>query len=197
VILVIAVVVSTIVALLRGGRLARLADLRIVHAWLALAAVALQYPLVYDLLGQRTIAGVPLAVAVMAATYAMLLWFVWANRRLPGLPLLGVGLLLNLVVMAANGGWMPITPEALARLGRLSWVTGRASPHKVWSAKDIMLAQAQTRLWGLSDIFVLPAPFPVPTAFSVGDVLVALGVFWLLQRVLLPESPAPVARGPR
>ncbi len=193
-ILVFAVVVSVLVGLLRGGRLGRLADLRIAYGWLALAAVALQYPLVYNLVGSAAIIGVPLAVPMMAVSSLLVLGVVWANRRLPGVPLVGLGLLANLVVMACNGGWMPMSPEALAAMGHLSWVTPQGDVPKVWGSKNVMLPRAETRLWWLSDVFVLAAPFPVPAVFSIGDVLVALGLFWLLQQALLGRCAPAGAR---
>jgi len=36
-------------------------------------------------------------------------------------------------------------------------------------------------LWVLSDILVLPPPFPWPAAFSLGDLLIATGIVILLQ----------------
>jgi len=195
VILVAAVFLSALVALLRGGRLARLADLRIERGWLALAAVALQYPLVFDMLGKADVLGVPVSFLVMGCSYALLFWVLWANRRLPGVPLVGLGMACNLLVMALNGGWMPIAPEALARLGYVPPAEAAASRAKVWGAKDALLSRAATRLWWLSDVFVLAAPFPVPAAFSVGDIVVAVGTYWLLQQVLLGRWDRTAAAG--
>ncbi len=194
-ILVVAVAASVVVGLLRGGCLARLAELRFARGWLVLAAVALQYPLVYNLVGRTAIIGVPLALPMMAVSVLLVLIAVWANRHLPGVPLVGLGLVANLVAMACNGGWMPITPEALARLGHQSWVTPQGEVLKVWGAKNVVLAQAETRLWWLSDVFVLSRPFPVPSAFSIGDVLVALGLFWLLQQALLGRATCEATEG--
>ncbi len=189
-ILIVAVILSTLAALLRGGRLGRLADLRIAHGWLALGAVAMQWPLVYEAAHLPAVFGVPVAWLAMALSYALLGWVAWANRRLPGVGLIGLGMISNLLVMSLNGGWMPITPEALRQLGRLGWVTPVGTTAKVWGAKNVMLPRAQTRLWWLSDVVVLPAPFPLPTAFSIGDLLIALGAFWLLQHALVaPAQP--------
>lgn len=193
-ILVIAVIVAVLVALIRGGCLTRLVDLRVRHAWLALVALLLQYPLVYNRVGDQTIFGVPLANLMMAVSCALVLYLIGANRRLPGIPLVGLGMLANLTVMALNSGWMPITPEALARLGGMSRLTASGPLIRVWGAKNIALPQAQTRLWWLSDIFLVVLPFLAPAAFSIGDVLVAAGLFWLLQYALLAggrESCSP------
>jgi len=37
-------------------------------------------------------------------------------------------------------------------------------------------------------VLVVPRPFPIPTAFSPGDLLVAAGIFILLQRTMLGSS---------
>ena len=191
-ILVAAIILSTLIAMIRGGRLSRLADLPLRYAWLALAAVVLQYPLVYNgLVHGVAIWGLSLANLVMVGSYILLLWVLWANRRLPGIPLVALGVLSNLVVMVLNGGWMPITPEAVARLGHTPRVSATGPVAKVWGAKDIMLPRAQTRLWLLSDVFVVTAPFPIPSAFSPGDVLVAVGLFCLLQQTMVRPMSQP------
>ena len=91
-----------------------------------------------------------------------------------------LGFLLNAVVILANGGWMPITPEAVLKLNPNapsgSWVPGE----RLGYGKDIVLAQADTRLWALSDRFTLPDGISYQVAFSLGDVFIALGVIWLL-----------------
>ncbi len=190
-ILVIAVAVSLAIAVARGGRLVRLADLGIERAWLVLAAVVLQYPLVYIHVGEQRVLGLPAAGLLMAGSWALLGVALWVNRRLPGIALIGVGTMLNLLVMSANGGWMPITPEAVARLNAASKVVMVGATARMWGAKNIVLSRADTRLWWLSDVFVLPPPFPMRVAFSVGDVLIAAGLFWLLQRGMVgPRQPA-------
>jgi hypothetical protein len=58
----------------------------------------------------------------------------------------------------------------------------------------MILPRQGTALWLLSDILVLPAPFLWPTAFSLGDLIIAIGIILLLQgvptslRVLKVES---------
>ena len=44
------------------------------------------------------------AIVLHLASYAAVLAFIWLNRTLPGLWLVGIGGLSNLVVIAANGG---------------------------------------------------------------------------------------------
>jgi len=42
---------------------------------------------------------------------------------------------------------------------------------------------AEPRLAFLGDVFSLPASWPLSNVFSVGDVLIALGIVWGLHRI--------------
>ena len=191
-ILLFAVLVSLLVALVRGGKLGNLQTLTFRYGWLALLAFALQimlmrYPLpaTEGLWGPRTL--------LLLGSYGLLVGVVWANRRLPGIYWLGAGLLLNLAVMLANGGFMPVTPEALQQAGLTHLALGAEAGSRVAAAKDIILPRADTHLWVLSNIFILPPP--VGTAFSLGDLYLALGGFLFFQRTMVktpgkPDAPA-------
>ncbi len=181
-ILLVALSLAFVVALLRGGKLSRLVALPL--RWPALPLVALAVQLVVMHFPQPFGRSFDLHAVVLLLSYLALLLAVWLNRRIPGLALLGLGLLLNLVVMAANGGYMPIAPEAMERIGHGDADTILPSS-RVSGSKDIALPREQTRLWFLSDIFVLPLPFPFSAAFSVGDVFIAAGAFWAVQRALV------------
>ncbi len=117
---------------------------------------------------------------ILIGSQLMLLVFAWVNRKAPGFWLLGLGLLLNFLVISMNGGFMPLPPENANRLiapgsGIVLEVGERAG-----LGKDIVLARADTRLWFLGDVFMLPAWLNYPLAFSLGDILIAAGAFWLL-----------------
>jgi hypothetical protein len=116
---------------------------------------------------------------LLVLSQLVLLAFVWLNRDVPGLKLLGYGLALNLLVIALNGGLMPISPETaqwlLPELPPESLQTGA----RVGFSKDILLPRGEARLWFLSDTLRSPAGWSYRVAFSIGDVLVALGAFYL------------------
>ena len=189
-------VLAFLIALLTGGRLGRLANLPLRAPWLALLGFGLQLYMIYSpadmaqgLFGIRTLA--------LIGSYAILLAFIWINRNIAGMLVVGLGLVLNLAVMLANGGYMPITPDAVKAIGFEYQLESAEIGSRLQDSKDILLPREQTNLWFLSDVFVLPPPFPIPSVFSPGDVVLAIGAFILILRAmhnreLTPaEPPAP------
>ncbi len=131
-----------------------------------------------------------LAASCLSASLILFLAFVWLNRKLPGMPVLIIGLGLNLLVMLANRGWMPISPQTANQLTNGN-VLQSFSLGSRFGQKDILLLTQDTHFEYLADRFLLPGWFPYKVAFSLGDTLIALGIFWLLAK------PAGQAKGQR
>jgi len=180
-ILALAVVVGLVASLIRyrGYALERMAAIPLRCAWLVLLALALQWPLL------RTPAGLRQQIAVQQvlflASHLLLLIFVGLNWRSTAVKIIGLGVVCNLIVIVANGGLMPITRETLAQINPGSSLAQFPFGAHYGYSKDVILPQQGTVLWLLSDILVLPPPFPWPTAFSLGDLIIALGIIVLLQ----------------
>lgn len=116
-----------------------------------------------------------LAIISLLISQALLMGFVWKNRNQPGFWLLGLGLGLNLLVIASNGGFMPISPNTVQNLipdaPAGSWEIG----NRLGNGKDIVLPNSEMNFWWLSDRYLTPNWFQNRVAFSVGDVMIALG----------------------
>jgi hypothetical protein len=158
-----AVPLGVVAGFLIGGRLDRLAQIRFEWAWLAVTGLAVQIVLFSTSIGASFTGGVGEAIYV-ASTGAVLV-AVWRNLAVPGLPLVAVGAISNLAAIVANGGVMPTTPDALARAG-LDPADGFSNSAVL---DDPLLAP-------LTDIFAIPAGLPFANVFSVGDVLIAVGI---------------------
>jgi len=90
-----------------------------------------------------------------------------------------IGLILNITVILANHGFMPVSPQTAARLVGEEAV-GKLETGSRFGLKDILLATEEIRLEFLSDRFLPPVWFPYQVAFSLGDVFLAFGAFWML-----------------
>lgn len=168
--LMVAVMALALVTIkLLGGRLEALTELRLRLAWLVPTALAVQV-LVTVLLSE---ADATLLAALHVASYVLGGAFVVANLRVPGVPVIALGALLNVAAIVANSGVMPAAPDALARAGIDHDVAHFANSAAVDSA----------RLAALGDVFAWPAPLPLANVFSVGDVVLVVGAAVLLVGV--------------
>lgn len=150
--------------------------------WMVLVALIIQW-LAFGLPLTRAIYADEAASISLVLSQFILLIFAWFNRKIPGFWLLITGLVLNLLVISLNGGFMPISPETTHWLRGDSISAGWEVGERLGTGKDIVLPVEQTKLEFLSDRFRTPDNPYYRVAFSAGDVLIALGAFWLLWSV--------------
>lgn len=169
-----AIPLGILVGLARGGRLGNLAEFRFEWGWLAFAGLFAQVVLFSEpvgaLVGQ---AGPVLYTASSLAVLAVVL----RNRRLPGLKLIAAGAISNLVAIIANGGYMPADSAALALAG-MDPATGFSNS----------IVTNRAVLGPLTDIFALPEWVPFANVFSIGDVLVGLGIVVAIAAGMAPRT---------
>jgi len=128
------------------------------------------------------------AFYVWLATFPCMIAVAWVNRREPGMPMLGIGLLLNLAVIAANGG-MPVF-EVAAQIARAS-VQALTIP-----AGDFVhiAGGATTQLPWLADIIPFSGPAWLRIVVSPGDLMLFAGVV-VLVATLGSERPLRMRTG--
>ena len=120
-------------------------------------------------------AGVSVVVPLHYASYALLVLFVLANHRRPAVVVLGVGMALNLLVIALNDGYMPARRAALESAGQI--YAGSAEHNSA-------LITASTKLALLGDVFAVPSWVPLANVFSIGDVLIVVGATALIAATM-------------
>jgi hypothetical protein len=174
-----AIVLGLLVGLLVGGRPKGLASLEFRWAWLAVAGFATQILLFSAPISERVgDAGPPIYVASTGLVLAAVL----RNVRIQGLSLVAAGAAANMAAIVANGGYMPASAEALAAIG-----------HRVTGGYSNSALVETPALVPLTDIFALPAGLPFTNVFSVGDVLIALGVATVIAIAMRSRRSRPGA----
>jgi hypothetical protein len=123
----------------------------------------------------------PFAPIVNLASMGLLLWAIALNWRLAATRPIALGVSANLLVIFANGGRMPVSPEALRAVGmpasRVAYLAaGRSLTHR-------MMGEATALSW-LGDWLYFPPPVARSPVFSVGDVLLSLGIFLLIHEIM-------------
>jgi hypothetical protein len=159
-------------ALLRGGSLRHLAALPFRGSTFIFTSLAIQVlvympfvrtsPLVLHWGGLIYIVALGLALAGVLRN-----WSLGTPVRLATL-----GLALNAIVIAANGGYMPVNVAALRAVHR------DARAHEIASRQlysNTRPADASTRLGVLSDVIPIDSPGGLGNVCSIGDVLIAAG----------------------
>ncbi len=153
-----------------GGRLAGLGEIRVRWAPLALFGLLVQVVLFFGPVAERV---GDLGMPIYLGSTALVLIVVLRNIAIGGLALVALGAMSNLVAIVANGGSMPASPQAMAVLDK--------SVNPGYSNSVVVDEPA---LAMLTDIFALPHPFPFANVFSVGDVLIAVGIAWAIATAM-------------
>jgi hypothetical protein len=175
-----------VAGLLRGGRLGSLRAARVKALPLLVAALALQLllglPWGHGHGSRWGIGSVLLVVSLLA-----LLIVVWANAQLPGMPLIGLGLLANLLVVSVNGAMPASTAAPAANLYSASAQVAHLGPQYLVAGPETRLPMLGARV----------GVFGARTAISVGDLLQYAGLVLVVQGLMVrgaarrPKKKAP------
>jgi len=157
-----AIVIGLALGLALGGRPSGISTIPFRLAWLAVAGLLVQVVLFTDAVASWIGAlGPPIYVASTLVVFVAVL----ANWRIQGMPIVALGAACNLAAILANGGSMPAAPDALATLGRQAAT--------IYSNSSVV---AHPALAPFIDAYALPLWLPGHNVFSVGDVLIGVGI---------------------
>ncbi len=139
--------------------------------------VLLLAALVLQILVIEVVPGAPawMASAAHLGSYLLAGAFLYVNRHIPALWLIGLGGAANFAAIAANGGYMPASVSAL----RVAGLPLKAGAEGFVNS----VALAHPRLLFLGDVLAIPQSWPLSNVFSVGDVCIALGGAIALHRI--------------
>jgi uncharacterized protein DUF5317 len=173
-------VLGLVSGLARGGKVSNLGQVHLRYPALVPAGLVLQ-------VGAEVTAGPrpsTRGIVVLCTSYVLMVAFVTANRRLPGALAIGAGLVLNLAVIAANGG-MPVSIEA----ARVAGIEPGTYLHTAVKHREMLPG---TPLGFLGDL--IPIPY-LRTVASIGDVVLAAGIFRLVDGLVRYQPRHRAARG--
>ncbi len=183
------IVVGLVLGLLNGGRLDNIASVRLRWPALIFLAVLIRYG-AEALLTRGFEPALAVQPILLVGASAILLAGLWANRRLPGMAIAFVGVAANAIVLAVNGGRMPIWEPSLTAAG---FTAADASPaiHTILPAT--LDSSFLVHLGPFADVIPIPLPL-VANVASIGDLLIAFGLafflFAIVQRLPRPEPGA-------
>lgn len=171
---VILLALGLLAGLARGGKLANIGKLHFHYPVLVFVGLGIQ-------IGAEVLAATSVpemrddgrGLIILVSSFALLLTFVLLNIRMPGMPVIALGLGLNLLVISLNSG-MPVSLDAARTLG-ISFANYLDS-----AIKHVRL-DSGTLLPLLGDIIPIPI---INNIISIGDVVLGIGVFLLVERAV-------------
>jgi hypothetical protein len=176
-------IISLVIGLFRGGRIKGLAQIPIKNTELIFLSFVIRYlPLI--LKGPLFDLAIRFNWLVVTISYTLLLYALTTNLHIKAIGLVVFGIFLNYLVIFANGWKMPVSLWAveLTRLEGLKELLFD-SDYLYHKALD-----STTKLWFLADVIPMPPPYPKPRVFSIGDLAMSLGLFFVIQKYMKPAK---------
>ena len=167
----VAIVIGIGVGLAVGGRLANLAALQFHWPWLVPVAVVVRELVLVTPLNRIEGAQYFYLVALLS----LIGWTVWNFNRVPVVWIVSIGAVLNVIVIAANAGRMPVAPQ----LAGVLLDRGAVGQY--------VLMSASTQLNALGDWIPM---LGAPSAVSIGDIVIAIGL--ALSLLIATATPARI-----
>lgn len=181
------IILSIIIGLVRGGKLSRFKRVNFKKMWVLILALMIQYFLVTINFIEELhyLDGVfRFTKQLSIISYVLLFIGIVINLRYRSLWVVLTGSIMNILAIIFNGWKRPILVEGLELLG-FEDIGFLLEQGKLPLYTPIV---EKTKLAILGDIIILPKPYPYPHIFSLGDFIIYLGLFVLIQEIMIFED---------
>ncbi|WP_090439529.1 DUF5317 domain-containing protein [Natronincola peptidivorans] len=178
-----AILLGLLVGKMRGGKLKRLTPSVLRFSWIIFFAFALQIGIsIMNFLGHPFF--IQHRMMAYVVSYVLLFLSLFLNMDFKCMWFIMVGAIANFAAIMLNGGSMPVDLMVLENLGfenMLNSIQQGALPHYI----PLEEAGAYTRYLGKS--LSMPDIYPLKQIFSIGDLFISAGIFFLIQNMMIPS----------
>lgn len=167
---VLSIVVAIIIAYLRKGKLKNLEYLSI-KLWYLLSVAFLIQIIAIRISNLSNI----VFYVLHLSSYVIIMYICWVNRHYIPIQIMGLGNLLNAIVIGFNEGKMPVKVPSFVE-------------NPIFDRGHILMT-SDTHVRFLGDIFLVRIPTIKLYMLSLGDIFLIIGVFFLIQRGMMIAPP--------
>ena len=175
-------ILSLLVAKLRKGRIKNLERVEL-RAWYLLPLAAL-IQIFLSISNARELSLGGLFFILHMLSYILMIACVLLNIKRTSMKFFLIGILLNFIVIFANGGKMPVSLKGIRGINE-------------GIAVDLPLSEFDIKHQGfgpdtkfkyLADIILIAEPYPLPKILSIGDIFIMIGLFLFLQEAMVIKN---------
>jgi hypothetical protein len=168
---------SLIVGILLGGSIKNFKDAELKHIELIFIAYIIETGVVL-LIRKGVSINRTMIFSSHLLMYMILFVFVYINREIYQVLIMGAGFLLNAIAIFSNGGVMPVSSWAIHQAG-IDYVIKNGS---ISSEGLYRLSDSSTVFAFFGDI--IPKPYIRAAVVSIGDLVIAVGLFLLVLKLM-------------
>lgn len=119
---------------------------------------------------------------IYAFSYILMMICIVLNIKKLYMKIFLIGIILNFMVIFANGGQMPVSLDGIKGIHIETDL-----PKSEFDIKHKSVDK-DTKFVYLSDIILIPPPYPLPKILSIGDVFLMIGLFVFFQKEMVKKE---------
>lgn len=174
------IVLGIIIGKLRGGKINNIGKFMFRTSFLLVFSLMLQLGTsILISLGYEKAIEYKLILYIIS--YIMLFVVLFLNLHKKSIWLVLIGTILNFAAIVLNGGSMPIDTKLLAERGFVNILKSL----EIGAMQNyVSISEANSFTVYLAKKFVTPEWYPIKQFFSIGDILIAVGLLLLVQSIM-------------